>query len=263
MRRALLPILAAVLTLAGAGCQEITPPRIARLQETRLTGKEAREFALQRIRLGDLHLLAGYYDLAFANYWAAYRRDNSDFTPGSWDDVQALTRALELPPDVQLGGPSFGHSTVARIAMALELQGKYRLLGLLLEYFASGDQAGSIENAINYLVAAGYYYHLGGLDKYALPPLKKAVSISSNNLNAYENLARVSESLGDLEAALSYWRIIVVIANQLDPTDKDQGAEQAYYLQTAGASITRLEPLVEGEKMIKGRGGSTRPRAPR
>lgn len=251
----LLTLLALPVALT-AGCQEITPPRIAQLKDFGLSSQEAHDFAVQRIRLGDSHLLAGYYDLAFANYWAAYRRDSSDLSPGAYSDVDALVHALQVRPDAQLLATSVSHSTIARIALSLEMQGKYRLLALLLEYFASGDQAGSVEDAVAYLVAAGYYYHLGGLDKYALPPLKKAISISSNNLAAYESLATVSESLGDTESALSYWRIVVVIANQLNVADPNQSSSQAYYLQTASAAIARLEPIVEGEKLLKRQGAA-------
>ncbi|MEO7995450.1 MAG: hypothetical protein ABI743_13720 [bacterium] len=246
MRR-LLIVLALATGLLTGGCQEITPPRIKQLAVSDLSRQEAREIALQRIRLGDLHLLAGYYDLAYENYWIAYRKWNEDFTPGSLDDVDALVQALGLKPGA-VTAANFEHGTIARIALALDLQKKYRLLAWRLEYFASENQAGSRESAVDYLNAAGYYYYRGGLPTYALPVLKKAVSIDPSSLQAYENLAVVSENLKEDKSALSYWRILWVIAQRLDPSDPDQAAALAYYQETTQTHIDALVPLVEGGK---------------
>jgi len=64
MRRLLLPLLGLLFL---NGCQEITPPVIRQLPGFAQSEQEAKDWAMQRIRLGDLHLQAGYYDLAYEN----------------------------------------------------------------------------------------------------------------------------------------------------------------------------------------------------
>lgn len=241
MRRAL-PFIAMLPLLLG--CQEITPPVVRQLSEFEQSDQEARDWALQRIRLGDLHLQAGYYDLAYENYWVAFRRWNRDLTPGSTADLETLLQSMRPIPTIPINAPGIEHSTVSRIALTLELQQKYRLLANNFEYFASEDQADSRENAIMYLIAAGFYYHQGGLDKYALPPLKKAISLDPSSLEAYQNLAEVSQVLGENESALSYWRMIRVISARLDAGDANQGSIRAYYQEEADRRIEALEALV-------------------
>lgn len=238
MRRLLLPLLG---LLVLNGCQEITPPVIRQLPGFAQSEQEAKAWAMQRIRLGDLHLQAGYYDLAYENYWVAFRRWNQDFTPGSNADIIRLMQAMRPLPSQQLTAPGLQHSTISRIALSLELQQKYRLLANNFEYFASEDQADSRDNAVLYLIAAGYFYHQGGLDKYALPPLKKAISIDPSNLEAYQNLAEVSAVLEQYDSALSYWRMVRVIAARLDPGGAQEGAVRAYYLAEADRRIAELE----------------------
>lgn len=240
--RWILPLIA-ILPLVVA-CQEITPPVVRQLSEFEQSDEEARDWALQRIRLGDLHLQAGYYDLAYENYWVAFRRWNRDLTPGSTADLQTLLQSMRPIPTQPINAPGIDHSTISRIALTLELQQKYRLLANNFEYFASEDQADSRENAIMYLIAAGFYYHQGGLDKYSLPPLKKAISLDPSSLEAYQNLAEVSQVLGENESALSYWRMIRVISARLDAGDPNQGSIRAYYQEEADRRIEALEKLV-------------------
>ncbi|MCG3151236.1 MAG: hypothetical protein GEEBNDBF_00507 [bacterium] len=238
MRRLLLPLLG---LLVLNGCQEITPPVIRQLPGFAQSEQEAKDWAMQRIRLGDLHLQAGYYDLAYENYWVAFRRWNQDFTPGSNADIIRLMQAMRPLPSQQFTAPGLQHSTISRIALSLELQQKYRLLANNFEYFASEDQADSRDNAVLYLIAAGFFYHQGGLDKYALPPLKKAISIDPSNLEAYQNLAEVSAVLEQYDSALSYWRMVRVISARLDPGGAQEGAVRAYYQAEADRRIAELE----------------------
>lgn len=242
----------ALLCLTGClllgGCQEITPPVRHRLTGIDQSQEEAKAWALQRIRLGDLHLQAGYYDLAYENYWVAYRRWSQDFTQGSTADFDLLLRSLRLPVTQAINAPGLPHSTIARITLALELQQKYRLLAANFEHFAGEDQAGTRENAVHYLIAAGYYYHLGGLPHYALPPLKRAIAIDPSSLEALQNLAEVSAALEDYTAAISYWRMIRVISNRFDAGHPQEGAIRAYYQEESARKLEDLEARLAAQQ---------------
>ena len=236
------------------GCQEITPPRVTSLAQSQLDEAAALEFALTRVALGDLHLKAGYFDIAYANYWAAHRRYGRDFDPATFGTLDPLT---PIPQDLgtlisEVGinpqaflGPQLGHTIISRIALSLELQDKYRTLALNLEYFGSSGVAQSLGEAYLMLVAAGFCYQRGDLHEYALEPLKQAVVIDPTNPEAYAMLADSSQQIGELESSLSYWRIVRVIANQLPPGNAQMAADKIHYIQSAEAQIQSLEAQIE------------------
>ena len=239
-------ILLLLLTLLLVGCQEITPPRVRQLPATTLSRQAARNFALNRIRLGDAALIAGYFDLAYQNYWTAYRKYDQDFTPSTDADTFALYHAIRVQVPENIISVAFQHSTVARIAMALELQRSYRLLGLHLEYFAKEEPNSQV--ADDYLVMAGEFYLMGGLPKYALTPLKIVISRDAQYLRAYYNLGRASEALGEKATAISYWRLLAMIGGRVDPSAKEY-SEASAYVDYAQGRIKVLEPEVEGSRL--------------